>query len=83
MKYGITCYSPPPWLKLSAGDLVEAEGLTTGGKIRARTITNKTKDSVLCRCGQPILLAAGPRQLAGRVSNISVAKEYLEFDLIV
>jgi len=83
MKYRITCYSPPSQLKLSDGDLVEVEGLTMGDKIRARTIKNNTKASVLCRCGQPTLLAAGPRQLTGKVSNISMAKAYLEFDLIV
>ena len=89
-KYVVTCYSPPPQLKIENGQTVEVRGWKrkTGNKVRAKCITNITKKGLTCDCQLPSKALLAEKgliveevTLKGKVSNTRISSDFVEFDL--
>ncbi len=88
-KYTVTCFSPGISSPVSEGDDVEVEGTGMGNDITAKQIKNR-KTKVTCRCGAPTFKTSLARtnqaisetkKRAGKVTNVIVDKEFVQFEL--
>jgi hypothetical protein len=90
-KYIVSCYSPPPQLKIENGQTVEVSGWKkkTENKVRAKCITNITKNGPTCDCGMPTKEIEKPTKALlleevtkkGKVSNVRFSADGVQFDL--
>lgn len=80
-KYVVSCYKPPPQLKIKSGDIVKVEGWRTENKIRAESIA--CADGPTCGCDVPSKALIGEKvMLKGKAGNIKYSSLGVQFDLI-